>query len=848
MFKRLVSLVGGGLVAVVFGVLVVGVVPAGAYVVHKYESPQITEVPAGAPSSGKLEQVFSMTVAGGDLWVAESPGAGSRVDEFDVASGAFVSQLPVDPEVSETRYGVGVQEVAGQEQVYVGGSEPVTKTNPGAEGAVAVYCLSAGVWSACGKWTGSDTPAREFGERGVRGVAVDRSTSMADPAAGDVYVSNAVGSSGGVVDVFKPEVGGGEKYVTQIATGEGGAPLGSVSQVAVDEANGDVFVVEDGVSVDVFEPTLLGYVFLHKIVSIPTGSLRELDGVAVDGVAEDVYVLSKGGSGTARKNDPPVVDEFDIAHDYEYVGRITGTGAAEEAGVPNEAEAGGSYAGVFADPLAVAVDPEASSSRRVFVGDERKVTASGNENYSVVDGFGPDVVVPDVLTRGASDVVALGGVLNGSVNPNSEGEASCWFAYGTSEAFGREGKCEPSKVANGDSPVAVHTTLSDLEPDTKYFYRLQASNANGVDVGGEETASCEGVASVDGCFTTLGPGLHGGVWSNDVSAGSATLEAEIVPHGAPTTYYFEYGPTTGYGSVTRSSVIGSGETGVRVSAVVEGLSADTVYHYRVVVVSEIGGRSESFPGPDETFTTRPPAGATAGLPDGRQYELVSPADKRGAYIYKLNEEQNSIQAAADGNGIAYEAERPIVEGAQGYPVIEQELSTRGPDGGFSTQNLSPGQGEPGGDGVQTPWFMLFSDNLETGLLEQHNHDFTLLSEEASESAPYLWQQHCQPDSTSCFTPIMTGKQPCADVPPGIKFGGEENPGWFLGASPNLQNIIIKSHAQLTSTKTGWCVVGRELVRAAFEHSGAGFGQGCCGRAGSWVRERGRGCGRSDRCA
>ncbi len=85
------------------------------------------------------------------------------------------------------------------------------------------------------------------------------------------------------------------------------------------------------------------------------------------------------------------------------------------------------------------------------------------------------------------------------------------------------------------SPVSAQTSLSGLESDTEYHYRLVGVDSFGTTYGEDAT------------FTTGGPGLQEESVS-DVAATSATLEITIVPRGFPTTSYFQYGPSAEYGS------------------------------------------------------------------------------------------------------------------------------------------------------------------------------------------------------------------------------------------------------------------------------------------------------------
>jgi hypothetical protein len=85
---------------------------------------------------------------------------------------------------------------------------------------------------------------------------------------------------------------------------------------------------------------------------------------------------------------------------------------------------------------------------------------------------------------------------------------------------------------------------------------------------------------------------------------TATLNATVNPHGLFGVYcFFEYGPTTAYGSgASCSSLPGSGESPVAVSAPVTGLNANTTYHFRIL--SSGAYCCHEAEGSDRTFKTR----------------------------------------------------------------------------------------------------------------------------------------------------------------------------------------------------------------------------------------------------
>jgi hypothetical protein len=88
--------------------------------------------------------------------------------------------------------------------------------------------------------------------------------------------------------------------------------------------------------------------------------------------------------------------------------------------------------------------------------------------------------------------------------------------------------------------------------------------------------------------------------SLQVSISSATLKGTVNPHGAETSYVFQYGTTTAYGTQTATASAGNGTTQIQVSEPITGLAPGTIYHYRIVATSAAGTTD----GRDGTFTTK----------------------------------------------------------------------------------------------------------------------------------------------------------------------------------------------------------------------------------------------------
>src|SRR5688500_15361226 len=87
--------------------------------------------------------------------------------------------------------------------------------------------------------------------------------------------------------------------------------------------------------------------------------------------------------------------------------------------------------------------------------------------------------------------------------------------------------------------------------------------------------------------------------ASGVARTGATLNGTVDPNGAATSWHFEYGTTTAYGLQSAGGDAGAGDDPVPVSTALQGLSAGTTYHYRVVAVNADG----TVTGADRTFRT-----------------------------------------------------------------------------------------------------------------------------------------------------------------------------------------------------------------------------------------------------
>lgn len=93
------------------------------------------------------------------------------------------------------------------------------------------------------------------------------------------------------------------------------------------------------------------------------------------------------------------------------------------------------------------------------------------------------------------------------------------------------------------------------------------------------------------------------------SNSTAVLTGKVLPNGAQTSYWYEYGKTAALGTRTVTQAIGSGNTYINAPAFISGLSADTSYSFRLVAQNVSGitnGEMLSF-----TTNTNPPVTGNA---------------------------------------------------------------------------------------------------------------------------------------------------------------------------------------------------------------------------------------------
>jgi hypothetical protein len=288
--------------------------------------------------------------------------------------------------------------------------------------------------------------------------------------------------------------------------------------------------------------------------------------------------------------------------------------------------------------------------------------------------YGPGYIAPDVTSAPATSVAPTSATLNGSVNPDGVDVTDCHFEWGTDTGYGNTAPCVED-VGDGTTDVSVHADVSGLASGTGYHYRLVASNANGTATSGDQS------------FSTPPPPTITAARAYNLDATSVDLSVQINPNEAATTYRFEYGTSTSYGSSVPipDGDVGSGASPVTVGVHLSGLSANTTYHWRVVAENASGATTTR----DHTFVYD-----TGGspLPDNRAYEQVTPA-KKNAAVFDRGVFMDPVVASSDGNRMilstiqCFEGAKacgPELRGSQGSHVAMERSAT-----GWVTRQLTP---------------------------------------------------------------------------------------------------------------------------------------------------------------
>jgi arabinogalactan endo-1,4-beta-galactosidase len=124
------------------------------------------------------------------------------------------------------------------------------------------------------------------------------------------------------------------------------------------------------------------------------------------------------------------------------------------------------------------------------------------------------------------------------------------------------------------------------------------NTASFFDAGGNVLPSLNAVVALGAPLTT-GPPLAMTLAASGTTATNTTLNAQGYANGAPSTAWFQWGPTASYGNFTTTNTLAANYLAQAVAAAITNLSPSTPYHFQAVVANGAGTNY----GGDLTFVT-----------------------------------------------------------------------------------------------------------------------------------------------------------------------------------------------------------------------------------------------------
>ena len=163
---------------------------------------------------------------------------------------------------------------------------------------------------------------------------------------------------------------------------------------------------------------------------------------------------------------------------------------------------------------------------------------------------------PPVVTLAASVVQPHSATVAARLNSDKLA-ADYYFEYGTTTNYGSFSMT--NSIPAGLFVTNISDDLSGLAPATTYHFRADISNSLGMFTGNDLP------------FTTESTALT--LPATDVQATAATLNGLLTLDGLESSWYFEYGLTTNYGSATPTRVVPSGTNTFAAGEPVSGLDS-----------------------------------------------------------------------------------------------------------------------------------------------------------------------------------------------------------------------------------------------------------------------------------
>ncbi len=534
--------------------------------------------------------------------------------------------------------------------------------------------------------------------------------NIAIDSVGDMYVSSHDEAAGGRVDVFSPE----GQFITELQ-------VSGASALAVDP-KGNLYVNQFVVG------------GLHRVTLFrPSGTYDPAAGEIAYGEPGEVIIENEEGAPGCSEKSAGERVALAIDPETEHL-FVSPGGCVGEWSAAGDSPADGPElldptigVGVFTDhTLFVAVDHAHS---RLYVseggGNASQIQvfelAAPHHHLGTIDGhstangkflspFGRDTIAVDETSGHliVSDLAATPVVYEFGMGLGANEELLETYKYSGFQA-------------GGGLPLQIAVDNAETSPNQRSFFIPSKGTV-------DHTFAFK--------FSSVGAPEVESVSATAITETEAVLGSTINPNGAQTSYRVEYtSAPSGFNGATVAGegTLPAGIAGVPVSVPVSGLAPGTTYRFRVVAENECDpGQPLCSDEEEGSFTTYPAtqlggpcenealrSGPSAGLPDCRAYELVTPPDTNGRTPKGSGVVASfpTLHASPDGNRVSFRIEGGSIPGlgAAGSGDGDNYRSRRNPGSGWSTERAGPSGAE-----APKPSSGSFSEDQEHAIWGENN--------------------------------------------------------------------------------------------------------------------------------